>query len=180
MAAPVPAQAALISGFQGPYDPANWTLETNGGTGSVNTSGAPNSIVLTGSDSNSGSQVLTNFTTSAANSGFVSFQWSYSTSDGPQYDRFGYILNGLSTEITDRGGGTSQSGTLSFAVATADVFGFSIDAIDDCCGFGSVTLSSFNAPAPVPVPGPLPVFGAVSALAAGRRLRRLSHSLRES
>jgi hypothetical protein len=42
--AALPAQA--ITGFTGPYAPANWTFSSISG-GSVNTSGAPGSIALT-------------------------------------------------------------------------------------------------------------------------------------
>ena len=50
--------------FSGDYDPANWTLTTNGGDGSVDTFGAPGTIVLTGSDSNTepGDNIDTDYT----------------------------------------------------------------------------------------------------------------------
>lgn len=44
----------LQQGFAGNYAPANWTFTANGGDGSVDTSGAPASITLTGNDNGSG------------------------------------------------------------------------------------------------------------------------------
>jgi hypothetical protein len=44
------ANTAHAIGFSGDYAPTNWTLNNNGTGGSVDTSGAPNSISITSGD----------------------------------------------------------------------------------------------------------------------------------
>ena len=166
-----PAQAAIV-GFQGPYDPVNWTLTTNGGDGSVDTSGAPGSITLVGSDSGTGTQIFTDFTTLAVGDGLVSFSWDYITSDsgGPGFDPFGYLLDGTFTQLTDNGGGQSQSGSASFSVLAGQTFGFRVLAADDTAGPAQSTISSFEAPsAAIPEPG---TWAAAALLAGGAAFMR--------
>jgi hypothetical protein len=92
-----PAQAITL--FAGPYAPANWT-QSIGGDGSINTSGAPGSIILNGSDNDSGAQNV-DFTITAPATGIVSFDWSYSTQDeAAKWDPFGYLVNGNFTILT--------------------------------------------------------------------------------
>ncbi|MBC1194326.1 PEP-CTERM sorting domain-containing protein [Microcystis aeruginosa BLCCF158] len=153
LAAASGASAATVFGFQGPYAPINWTFTNSNADGSVNTGGAPASISLTGGDNGSNSSGTTNYTTTAAAAGTVTFNWNYSTADtdgGPFGDRFGYLLNGSFTQVTNDGGGLVQNGTSTFNVLAGDSFGFSIFTEDNCCGRGSVTISNFSAPIPEP------------------------------
>jgi hypothetical protein len=173
-----PAQAAIV-GFQGPYVPANWTLSTNGGNGSVDTSGAPASVTLFGNDTGSGQQqIFTDFTTLAVGDGLVSFSWNYITFDeGPEFDPFGYLLDGSFTKLTDDSEGNSQSGSASFSVLAGQTFGFRVDSVDDFGGRAQSTISSFEAPgAAIPEPGS---WAAAALLLAGavlvrRRRRKIS------
>lgn len=150
LAAASGASAATVFGFQGPYDPINWTFANSNADGSVNTSGAPASISLTGGDNGSGFSGTTDYTTTAAAAGTVTFDWDYSTNDGPFYDRFGYLLNGSFTQVTNNGGGVVQNGTSTFNVLAGDSFGFRIFTTDNIFGPGSVTISNFSAPIPEP------------------------------
>jgi hypothetical protein len=148
-----PAQAAIV-GFQGPYAPVNWTLTTNGGNGSVDTSGAPTSITLVGSDAGTGN--FTDFTTLAVGDGLFSFSWDYETSDlgGPGEDPFGYLLEGNYTQLSDNGGALVQSGSASFSVLAGQTFGFRVVTSDGLWGPAQSTISSFEAPsAAIPEPG---------------------------
>jgi len=166
------AQAALIVGFQGPYDPVNWTLTTNGGDGSVDTLGAPGSITLVGSDSGTGTQIFTDFTTLAVGDGLVSFSWDFTTVDIAFWDRFGYLFDGTFTQLTDNVGGQSQSGSASFGVLAGQTFGFRVVAVDDGNGRPQSTISSFEAPsgsAAVPEPG---TWAAAALLAGGAAFMR--------
>jgi len=165
------AQASIV-GFQGPYDPANWTLTTNGGNGSVDTSGAPASVMLVGSDAGSFSQIFTDFTTLAVGDGLVSFSWDYITFDsgGPSWDPFGYLLGGTFTQLTDNGGGQSQSGSASFSVLAGQTFGFRVNSVDDTTGPAQSIISSFEAPgAAIPEPG---TWAAAALLAGGAGFMR--------
>jgi hypothetical protein len=167
-----PAQAALIVGFQGPYDPVNWTLTTNGGDGSVDTSGAPGSITLVGSDTGTGNPILTDYTTLAVGDGLVSFSWDFTSADDAFWDRFGYLFDGTFTQLTDNVGGQSQSGSASFGVLAGQTFGFRVVAVDDGNGRPQSTISSFEAPsgsAAVPEPG---TWAAAALLAGGAAFMR--------
>lgn len=163
------SQLAHASGFSGFYAPSNWTLTTNGGDGSVFLDDSPSTIRLTGNDAGR-SNIGTDYTTFAVGSGSVSFRWDYATEDGPYYDKFGYLLSGIFTELTFEDGESSQFGTAIFNVSSGDIFGFRILSTDGCCGAGNSTISNFSAPA-TPVPGPLPIFGLLAALGFSRRLR---------
>jgi hypothetical protein len=164
------AQASIV-GFQGPYDPANWTLTTNGGNGSVDTSGAPASVILAGSNTGSFSQIFTDFTTLAVGDGLVSFSWNYETFDtGPNWDPFGYLLDGVFTQLTDDSGAQTQSGSASFSVLAGQTFGFRVNSVDDTSGRAQSTISSFEAPsAAIPEPG---TWAAAALLAGGAAFMR--------
>ncbi len=152
LAAASGASAATVFGFQDAYDPINWTFTNSNADGSVNTGGAPASISLTGGDNGSGFSGTTNYTTTAAAAGTVTFDWNYSTNDGPFFDPFGYLLNGSFTQVTNDGGGVVQNGTSTFNVLAGDSFGFRIFTIDNTSGRGSVTISNFSAPGPMAPP----------------------------
>ena len=119
--------------------------------------------------------VNTDFTIAAPTAGTVSFDWNFSTLDGAQYDPFGYLLNGVFTQLTNDLGSQTQSGSASFSVLSGDVFGFRQNSQDSGHGRASTTISNFNGPtaaAPASVPGPLPILGVGAAFAYSRRLRR--------
>ena len=169
-----PAQA--LTQFAGDYAPGNWT-QSIGGDGSIDTSGAPASIILRGADDGSGNDVNTDFTIAAPTAGTVSFDWNYSTLDGDSsFDPFGYLLNTVFTQLTldtIDGGRKIQSGSVTFSVLTGDVFGFRQNSEDSDYGRASTTISNFDGPtAPASVPGPLPILGVGAAFAYSRRLRR--------
>jgi hypothetical protein len=162
-----PAQAA---GFSGSYAPSNWTFTNSNADGFVDTSNAPESITLTGGDNRSGRFGQTAYTTAAVNS-LVSFNWNYSTVDGPFWDPFGFLLNGIFTQLTNPNGSNSQSGTYSTLVKAGDIFGFAVNTRDNIVGPASVTISNFEA---TQVPEPASVLGllAFGALGAGAKLKR--------
>lgn len=91
-----PAHAVqLQQDFAGAYAPANWTFTSDPalGDGSVDTSAAPASITITGSNNFIVfSNVNTDYIIAAAHDGQVSFDWSYSSTDIGTFDGFGYLL----------------------------------------------------------------------------------------
>ena len=143
--ATAPAQAA---GFSGDYAPANWTLDNFFTDGSVDTTGAPDSISITGGNDGSGFFGQASFTTTAVADGEVSFDWSYFTNDvdSPEFDPFGFVLNDIFIQLTDDLGANGQSGTTSFNVFTGDSFGFAIQTLDNMGGGAMATISNFSAP----------------------------------
>lgn len=162
----------LQQDLAGVYAPDNWTFTSVPalGDGSVDTSGAPASITITGSDNGNSSEffsnVNTDYTIAAAASGPVSFDWSYSSTDPDFLDGFGYLLNGSFTQLADNS--SQGSGSTQFNVLGGDTFGFRVFATDNDFGPGVATISNFSAP----VPGPLPLLGVGAAFGYSRRLRR--------
>lgn len=151
------SEPAHALGFTTPYAPANFTLTNTNADGSVDTSGVPNSIELIGGNNGSGLFGSTSYLTTAATAGLVSFNWNYLTRDldGPSWDPFGYILNGVFTQLTANAGPDNQSGFVSFNVALGDSFGFEVRTVDNRFGRASATISNFNVQA-IPTPALLP------------------------
>jgi hypothetical protein len=143
-----PASASFI----GDYAMANWTSTPN--TGSINTTGAPDTLVMTSSDTvNFGPTVNTDFTISATSDGTVAFDWGYVTNDnygsieyGDYLDPIGYLLNGAFTQLNfaDLPQNGAENGHASFSVNAGDVFGFRIFTLDDVEGSATGTFSNFN------------------------------------
>ncbi|MBD2118355.1 MULTISPECIES: PEP-CTERM sorting domain-containing protein [Microcystis] len=163
LAAASSSSAATVFGFQDAYDPINWTFANNNADGFVDTSGAPASISLTGGDNGSNSSGTTNYTTTAAAAGTVTFDWNYSTADvlvdftcsnlpNSFCDPFVVLVNGVGTIPLNPSGGSPQSGTSTFNVLAGDSFGFRIATADNFFGRGSVTISNFSAPGPMAPP----------------------------
>ncbi|QGZ92619.1 PEP-CTERM sorting domain-containing protein [Microcystis aeruginosa FD4] len=163
LAAASSASAATVFGFQDAYAPINWTLTNSNADGFVDTTGAPASISLTGGDNGSGSSGTTDYTTTAAAAGTVTFDWDYSTQDAlvdslcsnlPNgfCDPFIVLVNGVGTIPLNPSGGRTQSGTSTFNVLAGDSFGFVIVTADNSSGRGSVTISNFSAPGPMAPP----------------------------
>jgi hypothetical protein len=158
--------------FIGSYQVSNWVLQNQSANGSVDTSGAPASVILTGGDDNSGNSGFTLWTTTAADSGTVSVNWSYTSTDfAAADDPFNYILKNTVTPVFESSGLSSASGTLSFAVAAGDKFGFQIATLDNLFGPGVVTLSNFDVTA-VPEPAGIGLAIVASSLLGLMRLRQ--------
>jgi hypothetical protein len=171
----------VLADFIGPYSVANWTTTLTGtppgGGSTINTSGAPASIQILGG--NSGCTVFPcaiTFTIAAVASGIVNFHWDYESVDesGPIFEAFGFLVNGVFTQLSDDGGLNVQSGNEAFAVSLGDVFGFRHDCVDCQFGPANTTISNFSAPvaAAVPEPATLLLLGAglvwLSALARAK------------
>ena len=137
---------AITMGFQNEYDPSNWTLIQNGGDGSVDSSGAPDHIMMTGSDSGSSSSIDTDFTITIPCDGNVMFDWIWTNADFlPSFDDGGYLVNGVFTQITDNT--ASDSGSENVAVLAGDVFGFRVASQDDLSAPGIfMEINEFKGP----------------------------------
>jgi hypothetical protein len=170
--AAVAIPAAAKADFSGPYAPANWTFQNTGGStdGSVDTSGAPASITLTGGNSQSSTPGDTNFTIAAVASGLVSFHWSYSSIDTGTYDSANFLLNGNPTFLADNG--SQGSGDFSITLIAGNVFGFNVHSVDNNFGPGVLTISSFDAPVPEGSTLSLFALGALGVMMVMRRRAR--------
>ena len=74
----------------------------------------------------------------------VSFDWSYSTVDGPNWDPGFYINGALVALLTDDNGSTSQSGTFSFDCVGGDAIGFAVNSVDGIWVPGILTITNFT------------------------------------
>lgn len=152
------SNAAVINDFTGGYDVSNWDQSLNGG--SIDLSGAPFSITAISSDLDVGAS-NTDFTIAALEDGVVIFDWFYETSDaGSAFDPFGWLLNGMFTEVTANVSSILQSGSESFSVVSGDIFSFKAHTVDSLWGSGITTIENFSAPgASVPEPTSLALLG---------------------
>ena len=124
------------------FAPLNWTTATDGGDGFVSPEGA-DSVLITGADGSGGSNVLTSYTISAYQAGYVTYDWIYTTTDSPFYDELIFLNNGVESELTDPFGGQFQVGNERVLVEKGQIFGFGINSTDGCCGPGEVRIHNF-------------------------------------
>lgn len=151
--------------FSGPYAPANWTFNANGGNGQVITTGAPASITLIGND-NGVYNLNTDFTIEAVASGPWSFDWTKIPHDKGNYDAAYYLVNGQQFLLGFNP--PPHAGSVNVAISAGDIIGFRAWSLDGAIGGIELRITNFNAP--VPAPGSMAVFAA-GALALGRRCR---------
>lgn len=138
------------SGFAGSYAPATWSTVLTNSNGTVNTAGAPANIIMTSSNGLAGSGT-TGYQHTMPCSGFVNFNWSYSTVDaGPQYDYPRYSVNGGSAVIfagfaAQSGYPKTQAGTFSVYLNGGDVLQLQMQSSDNIGGAGTLTITNFRA-----------------------------------
>jgi hypothetical protein len=171
-----PAAAAIdpysyFSDFTGPFAVENWTIVTAGddNNGSVDTSNAPTSVSLLGSDAGPFGVFDVDFVITAPINAAVTFDWNFVTENAnASFDPFGYLLNGAFTTLT-KGALADQSGFGKFYVEAGDVFGFRQRTTDNHFGRGTTEVSSFEV---IPVPATVLLFLAgLGVFGAVRRLR---------
>jgi hypothetical protein len=171
------AHAVQVNDFTGPYDVSNWTSVIPPG-GMIDTSGAPNSIVITESTEPS---AATEFFITAVAPGTFSFDWSVaSNADGATLDIFvgassaSVSCTGTSCSAASNAGGSialfGGFGSFSFSVNAGDKIGWSALNTDDG-GPAEWTISNFSAPVPVP-PALLLFVSALVTLFGVGRVRR--------
>jgi hypothetical protein len=141
---------SLATGFTGLYAPANWTISRAPASdlGSVNTAGAPTSITMTSSNGASGTTSIL-YTVNITVTGSVSFNWSYTTTDGASYDYPQYAINGVIIGLVpgfSGAGGSVQSGVSSIAVTAGQTFSLVMTSVDNFGGAATTTFSSFSGP----------------------------------
>jgi hypothetical protein len=142
-------QCLPVSGFTGPFAPANWTTTLTNSNGTVTTTSAPASISMTSSNGLSGAGT-TDYSITVTCAGTVTFNWGYTTVDGANYDQPRYAVNsGAAVNMTgfNTAGGTTQNGTQSITVAAGDVIHLQAYSTDNAFGACTVTISNFVAPA---------------------------------
>ena len=111
--------------------------------GSSSASSSNGSLVIVGSDSGTGNSLTASVSFVATVSATYSFDWSYSTNDGPGYDP-AYYINGVWVQLSNDGGPQTQSGTQIVTVTAGSIFGFSVVSGDDSYGSATLTINNFN------------------------------------
>jgi hypothetical protein len=177
IAASTPAEALTI-GFNGPYDPAQWTTTILGTpqVGSTLFSASHTTLTIFGGDNDPNGCVggigglpgpCEVDITSKNSKTLFTFHWDYNTSDiGAGFDQFGILVNGSHIVLSDLGGPLHQSGDVSIVGNTQ--FGWYINCTDCTGGPATVAITQFTGAAPEP--GSLMLFGlGLVALAAVRR-----------
>ena len=133
-------------GFTGAFAPANWIFTNSpDASGSVDISGAPSSIVLTGSNGANSSDPLESslcITIPGTGAGMLSFSWQYATldTDGPFFDPFGYSIDGTFTQLSDNLGGSNQSGFENIMLNPGQEFCYVARTVDNIFG-ASITIA---------------------------------------
>ena len=148
--------------FSGPYDLSNWVFSNTNADGSWSfNSGPPVELFLTGGDNGSGLPGTTNFTFTAFESGTVSFNWGYNSTDSGDWDGGGWLLNGVYTQLANNAAQVPNfDGFTSFNIQVGDVFGFRVRTEDNFFDPGVLGITNFNvATAPVPEPSTIAFIG---------------------
>lgn len=164
--------AADDIGFTGNYATSNWVLATNGGNGSVDLSGAPNSIKIIGSDNGCLCYNETTFQTTAAYAATISFNWLYQSNDPDAWFDWGFYITVNGNQLLS--GVNGDSGSISFNVNAGDVIGFGVASSDNIFGPGVLTISNFKSTAQVPEPATLFLMGTGLVGAAGTLRKRFA------
>jgi len=101
-------------------------------------------VITISSDNGSGSVGTTDLVVNVTTSVSVSFDWSYTTADGPGFDSFGYIINGVYTQLTDPTGPLNQTGNATVPLTAGQIFGFRSRSEDGTFGPSTTTVSNFQ------------------------------------
>ena len=184
LAAAGAAQASTISGFNGPFAVANWSFVSTD-DGSVNTAGAPASIVLTGGDSGFRRRLYDRFHHPGRQGHHDLVQLGLPDPRRrlllrslrlPARRRPGSLLF---TQLTADGTDAPQNGIASVFVQAGDTFGFRGASIGSDFGAGITTIGEFQASS-VPEPGALALVSLALLAAAATRRRQACDSRRPS
>lgn len=136
----------VITGFSGVLAPTNWTFSNTNANGIVNTTNAPSSISITSGNNLSESSGTTDYSIVIPETGTLSFNWSYTTSDDSAYDYPQFIYENVTTLFTgyDLDGNSPQSGSVTLNVTEGTVFALRMYTVDNSYGSAIVTISNFN------------------------------------
>ncbi|MCB9213498.1 MAG: HYR domain-containing protein [Alteromonas sp.] len=100
--------------------------------------------MVIGSDNQSGTEGFTDFTAPVTDAASISFDWVYTSNDtDPGFDSFGYLLNGVYTQLTNPALGNQSGSAGPINVSPGDVFGFRSQTDDNIFGNNETVVSNF-------------------------------------
>jgi hypothetical protein len=133
-----------MQGFQGYFDPSNWTVKTTNGDGGVDVTGAPNAVLVEGADSSpfkTSPRYITRFKIVIPSEGYISFDWSSFGGSNFNGDAFYVTINGVCIQLSFN---DVQSGSWqSWLLQPGDVLSFE-QASDGNNDMVTTELSNFN------------------------------------
>lgn len=101
-------------------------------------------VITISSDNGSGDEGFTDLVVDVTADETVSFDWSFTTQDGAAFDSFGYIIDGVYTQLSDPAGGLNQTGNATVPLVTGQEFGFRSQSDDGTFGPATTTVSNFE------------------------------------
>lgn len=125
------------------------------------------------------------FTTTATESGYATFDWTYDTTDGADFDQLVVWRNDVPFLLIDPSGEQTQQGTAGINLGAGDIFGFGLVSSDSCCGPSTSTVFNLLFEAgvtgaegpffgsPIPIPAAFWLFGSAVFGLLGMRRRYL-------
>ncbi len=102
-------------------------------------------LFISSGNSGSGSAGETDFKVTVPNLITLTFNWSYTSSDNtPADDPFGYFVGSTFTQLTNNGGGLSQSGSATVTLIAGSTFGFRAKTVDNKGGEAQIWIRNFS------------------------------------
>lgn len=129
------------------------------------------SIVVSGNDNG----LVTSPVLTAPSASTLTFDWLYTSFDvdGATWDPAGYYLDASFFQLTNDAGSSSQSGTVSFAVASGQTYGFYVSSVDNFGGGATIQATQATQVTQVPEPGTLALLGlGLFGLVAAKRRKQ--------
>lgn len=125
--------------FTGEFAPINWASDVEG-NGSVDLSWAPYNISLIGNN-NGTNNLATNYCHTLTKDTVINFAWEYrSQNGGPEFDPFGFSLNGDFFQLSADDGSLSQNGHKIIELKAGDTFCFTQRSTDGIFGRATTTI----------------------------------------
>ncbi len=103
----------------------------------------PDTLVVVGGNNSSNNPGSTRMQVPITQSGSISFDWLFESSDSAGFDDFGYTLNGSFTNLSN-GAAYPASGNSSVPVTSGDIFSFTVNTDDNVFGAGTATITNFT------------------------------------
>ena len=131
--------------FEGDFDVANWTLVNMpaGVNGSFNTNPGPTiELFVVGGDASTPGD--TDFQIEIPMDGQIHFDWGYQSTDSGDWDRGGYAVDGVFTQLANNASQVAFfNQSRSVEVGAGDLFAFRVNTVDGLQGAGVFGVTNF-------------------------------------